>query len=269
MAAVGPIALRGLLVAPRGPLVAHRGLHSCPRTFAGHNRWSKVRNVKGPRDAARGHRFQRLAAMLRLAARGGPDPSLNAALANVMAQCRSSNMPKATMAAAIGPAHRSTPELRFLLEVRGPSGTAIVVDVLTDNARRTHHDLRLLLSRYGATLAEGVKHGFEERGVIAVDAKDLRGRAVTMEAALEAALEAGAHDVLQDEHCVKFLCSPSALQDVRNLLEALGLRPLSATVELFPRNVVNVPEETQNAAQRLLRALSDHPDVLHVYHNLQ
>ncbi|NXS51877.1 TACO1 oxidase, partial [Brachypteracias leptosomus] len=84
-------------------VAAARPLHLGPGSWAGHNRWSKVKNVKGPRDAARSRLFQRLGAMLRTAAReGGPDPSLNAQLANVMEQCRARNMPKATIEAAIG-----------------------------------------------------------------------------------------------------------------------------------------------------------------------
>ncbi|NWW76838.1 TACO1 oxidase, partial [Climacteris rufus] len=72
------------------------------RAMAGHNRWSKVRNVKGPRDAERSRLFQRLAQMLRAAAReGGPDPSLNPSLANVVEQCRARNMPKASIEAAL------------------------------------------------------------------------------------------------------------------------------------------------------------------------
>ncbi|XP_069738301.1 translational activator of cytochrome c oxidase 1 [Phaenicophaeus curvirostris] len=270
------VAHGGLLVAPGGLLVAHRGLHGCPRACAGHNRWSKVRNVKGPRDAARSHRFQRLAAMLRLAARaGGPDPALNAALAQVVEQCRASHMPKATIAAAIHGSERSEPGTRLLLEARGPGGAAIVLQVLTDNARRSHQHLRGLLARHGATLAEGARHGFEEQGVVAVAPRDARGRPLTMEAALEAALDAGAHDVVQDEDddeeeaALKFLCSPSALRSVRERLEASGLRPLSSSIEFFPRDLVELPEETRALAQNLLQALSDHPDVLHVYHNIQ
>ncbi|NXY25383.1 TACO1 oxidase, partial [Atrichornis clamosus] len=72
------------------------------RAMAGHNRWSKVRNVKGPRDAERSRLFQRLAQMLRAAAReGGPDPSLNPSLAHVVEQCRARNMPKASIEAIL------------------------------------------------------------------------------------------------------------------------------------------------------------------------
>ncbi|XP_068280927.1 translational activator of cytochrome c oxidase 1 isoform X1 [Nyctibius grandis] len=83
-------------------VAAGRPLHVGPPSWAGHNRWSKVRNVKGPRDAARSRLFQRLSLMLRTAAReGGADPALNSQLANVVEQCRAKNMPKASIEAAI------------------------------------------------------------------------------------------------------------------------------------------------------------------------
>ncbi|NXI41144.1 TACO1 oxidase, partial [Galbula dea] len=79
-----------------------RQLHLGSSSGAGHNRWSKVRNIKGPRDVARSQLFQRLTMMLRSSVReGGPDPNLNPQLANVVEQCRAQNMPKASIEAAI------------------------------------------------------------------------------------------------------------------------------------------------------------------------
>ncbi|KAF1444577.1 Translational activator of cytochrome c oxidase 1, partial [Pygoscelis papua] len=100
-----------------------------PPSWAGHNRWSKVRNVKGPRDAARSRLFQRLSLLLRTAAReGGPDPALNAQLANVVEQCRAKNMPKASIEAAIHGAVGGTTRLRAegggARGATGPSGPA-------------------------------------------------------------------------------------------------------------------------------------------------
>ncbi|NWU73551.1 TACO1 oxidase, partial [Pterocles burchelli] len=255
-----------------------RGFHVGWAPWAGHNRWSKVRNVKGPRDAARSRQFQRLGFLLRAAAReGGPDPALNTPLANIMEQCRAKNMPKASIEAAIRSAS-SAATSRLLLEARGPGGTAVLVEVLTDNPRRTHQDVRVVLARHGGMLSDGARHGFEEKGVVRVAARDQRGRPVALEEALEAALEAGAQDVGTDEDeeeeeeeepALKFLCDPPALHQVRSRLEAAGLRPLSAAVEFLPRDRVPLPEGTWEAAQRLLQALADCPDVVRLFHNIQ
>ncbi|XP_075346792.1 translational activator of cytochrome c oxidase 1 isoform X2 [Mycteria americana] len=276
-----PMAAVGALALARWPrlVAASRPLHVGPPSWAGHNRWSKVKNVKGPRDTARSRLFQRLSLMLRTAAReGGPDPALNAQLANVVEQCRAKNMPKASIEAAIHGA------------------------VLTDNPRRSQQDVRLILTRHGSvrgapgrrgprtrapgaepgagarrgTMAEGARHGFEQKGVVRVGPRDLQGHPVSLEAALEAALEAGAQDVCPDEEeeeeeepALKFICETSALRTVRERLEASGLRPLSAAIEYLPRDRVPLPEGTREQAERLLQALGDCPDVVRLYHNIQ
>ncbi|NXK01278.1 TACO1 oxidase, partial [Corythaixoides concolor] len=257
-----------------------RPLHVGRPSWAGHNRWSKVRNVKGPRDAARSRLFQRLGLMLRSAAReGGPDPALNAQLANVVEQCRAKNMPKASIEAAIHGAERSAAATRMLYEARGPGGAALLLEVLTDNPRRSQQDVRHILNCHGGTMAEGSRHSFEQKGVVRVGPRDLRGRPVSLEAALEVALEAGAQDVCADEEeeeeeeeeeaALKFICETSALRTLRERLEASGLRPLSAAIEYLPRDHVRLPEETREQAERLLQALGDCPDIVRLYHNIQ
>ncbi|KAM6364506.1 translational activator of cytochrome c oxidase 1 [Pluvialis apricaria] len=273
MAAVGALALA------RWPrlVAAGRPLHVGPPSWAGHNRWSKVKNVKGPRDAARSRLFQRLSMMLRTAAReGGPDPALNAQLANVVEQCRAKNMPKASIEAAIHGVERSAAAARLLYEARGPGGSALLLEVLTDNPRRSQQDVRLILTRHGGTMADGARHGFEQIGVVRVGPRDLQGHPVSLEAALEAALEAGAQDVCPDEEeeeeeepALKFICETAALRTVRERLEASGLRPLSAAIEYLPRDRVPLPEGTREQAERLLQALGDCPDIVRLYHNIQ
>ncbi|XP_014816974.1 PREDICTED: translational activator of cytochrome c oxidase 1, partial [Calidris pugnax] len=235
-------------------------------------------NVKGPRDAARSRLFQRLGMMLRTAAReGGPDPALNTQLANVVEQCRAKNMPKASIEAAIRGAERSAAAAsRLLYEARGPGGSALLLEVLTDNPRRSQQDVRLILTRNGGTMAEGSRHGFEQKGVVRVGPRDLQGHPVSLEAALEAAVEAGAQDVCPDEDeeeeeepALKFICETSALRTVRERLEASGLRPLSAAIEYLPRDRVTLPEGTREQAERLLQALGDCPDIVRLYHNIQ
>ncbi|NXL01660.1 TACO1 oxidase, partial [Mesembrinibis cayennensis] len=252
-----------------------RPLHVGPPSWAGHNRWSKVKNVKGPRDMARSRLFQRLSLMLRSAAReGGPDPALNAQLASVVEQCRAKNMPKASIEAAIHGAVVAA--ARLLYEARGPGGSALLLEVLTDNPRRSQQDVRLILTRHGGMMAEGARHGFEQKGVVRVGPRDRQGHPVSLEAALEAALEAGAEDVYPDEEeeeeedpALKFICETSALRTVRERLEASGLCPLSAAIEYLPRDRVMLPEGTREQAERLLQALSDCPDIVRLYHNIQ
>ncbi|KAK2511689.1 hypothetical protein Q9966_016592 [Columba livia] len=243
-----------------------------PRRGAGHNRWSKVRNVKGPRDAERSRTFQRLALLLRSAAReGGPDPALNPQLANVVEQCRANNMPKASIAAAIQSAERPSPDTRLLCEARGPGGAAILLEIVTDNPRRSQRDVRLLLAQHGGALWEAPRGGFEERGVVRVAPSDGQGRPLGLEGALETALDVGATDVEEDDEGegLKFLCPPGALCAVARALEAAGLRPLEAAVEFVPRARAALPGPAGERARRLLQALAGRPDVARCYHNIQ
>ncbi|XP_062456917.1 translational activator of cytochrome c oxidase 1 [Rhea pennata] len=261
---------------PVGLAAARCPLHVGPAAAAGHNRWSKVRGVKGPRDAARSRLFQRLGGLLRVAAReGGPDPALNAQLANVVEQCRAKNMPKASIEAALRGAEKTASE-RLLYEARGPGGAALLLEVLTDNPRRSQQTLRLVLARHGGAMADGARHSFERKGVVRVAPRDARGRPVSLEAALEAALEAGAQDVEEDdeeddeeEPVLKFVCEASALRDVRERLEASGLRPLSAALEYLPRERAQLSEAALEQAARLLDALGACPDVVRVYDNIR
>ncbi|XP_077027083.1 translational activator of cytochrome c oxidase 1 isoform X2 [Agelaius phoeniceus] len=236
------------------------------RAMAGHNRWSKVRNVKGPRDAERSRLLEKMARMLRAAAReGGPDPSLNPGLAAVVAQCRTLNVPKATIEGALRSVReRPAGGSQLLLTARGPGGSLVLLDVRTDNVRRSQAELRTLLQRHGAALTPDVHHAFEAVGVVRVS-----GRTLGLEAALDVAAVAGAQDVAEDEDELKFLCAPSALGSVRQHLAAAGLRPISATLEFRPRSALALPDGPRAAAERLLRALAEWPDAVRIVHNIQ
>uniref|UniRef100_A0A8C3NMK9 Uncharacterized protein n=1 Tax=Geospiza parvula TaxID=87175 RepID=A0A8C3NMK9_GEOPR len=236
------------------------------RAMAGHNRWSKVRNVKGPRDAERSRLWEKMARMLRAAAReGGPDPALNAALAAVVAQCRTLNVPKATIEGALRAlTERPAGGSQLLLTARGPAGSLVLLDVRTDNVRRSQAELRTLLQRHGAALTADVRHAFEAVGVVRVS-----GRTLGLEAALDVAAAAGAQDVAEEQDELKFLCDPSALGSVRQRLAAAGLRPISAALEFRPRSALALPDGPRAAAERLLRALAERPDIVRIVHNVQ
>ncbi|XP_061204627.1 translational activator of cytochrome c oxidase 1, partial [Neopsephotus bourkii] len=133
---------------------------------------------------------------------------------------------------------RPTSSSRLLYQARAPHGVSLLLSILTDNPRRSHHHVGLILSRYGGTLSDGARHGFEEVGVVRVGPRDAMGRAMGLEGALEVALEAGAQDVSEEEEeeeeeeerTLKFLCDPSSLATIRARLVASGLLPLSAAI---------------------------------------
>ncbi|XP_038154722.1 translational activator of cytochrome c oxidase 1 [Cyprinodon tularosa] len=247
-----------------------RRLQLCSALCAGHNKWSKVKNIKGPKDEARGKIFMKYGMLIRIAVKeGGSNPDLNINLANLLEQCRSKNMPKASIDAAIKSAEKAKPASQHMFEARGPGGCLLLIEVLTDNNSRTHQDIKRLLNKNGGMLSDGARHNFNRRGVVVVPAQN-----VSAERALEMAIEAGAEDVLETEDeeeklQLKFICAMSDLNKVRGSLEGLGLQITSAGLEFVPRNHSSLDQEQMEAASTLIEALTDCPDVVRVWDNIQ
>ncbi|KAJ8364422.1 hypothetical protein SKAU_G00132530 [Synaphobranchus kaupii] len=252
-------------------------IHHCSVMYAGHNKWSKVKNVKGPKDAARSRMFMKYSMMIRVAVReGGPNPNFNVQLANLIEQCRSRNMPKASIDAAIKGAEKFKAGSYSLYEARGPGGSMLLIEVLTDNNTRTHQAVKYLLHKHGGTMCDGARHSFEQKGVVLAPRES-----VSMDRALELAIEAGAEDVretededekplLQVRHgSLQFVCEVSDLRGVRSALEALGLPTISASLEYVSHNPALLPLAQLEDASHLLDVLSDNPDVIRVWDNIQ
>lgn len=239
--------------------------------FAGHNKWSKVKNIKGPKDEARGRIFMKFAMMIRIAVKeGGSNPDMNINLAQIVEQCRNKNMPKASIEAAIKNAERAKPASQHMFEARGPGGCMLLIEVLTDNNSRSYQDVKRVLNKYKGVLSDGVRHIFSRRGIVVVQ----RDVVVTLERALELAIEAGAEDVqeIEDEEempLLKFICDTADLMKVRASLEAMGLQVSSAGVEFVPRVLLPLDQDLLDSASTLINALSDLSDVVRVWDNIQ
>ncbi|XP_039862551.1 translational activator of cytochrome c oxidase 1 [Simochromis diagramma] len=247
-----------------------RTLQLCPALCAGHNKWSKVKHVKGPKDEARGRMFMKFGMMIRIAVKeGGSNPELNLNLAHILEQCRSKNMPKASIDVAVKSAEKAKPASQHMFEARGPGGCLLLVEVLTDNNSRTHQEIKRLLNKNGGMLSDGARHNFQRRGVVVVP-----GQNITTERALELAIEAGAEDVQETEDeeekpLLQFLCDVADLNKVRALLKELGMEVLSSGPEFVPRTHAPLDEDHLDAASILIEALNDCPDVVRVWDNIQ
>ncbi|CAL8281873.1 unnamed protein product [Merluccius merluccius] len=246
-----------------------RNVHLDTSRCAGHNKWSKVKHIKGPKDEARGKLFMKFGMMIRLAVReGGENPDFNAALANILEHCRSHNMPKTSIDTAIKTAKAKT-GTQHTYEARGPGGCVMLIEVLTDNNTRTHNEIKHLLKKNGGVLSDGARHKFDRKGVVVAEAGG-----VSSEEALELAIEAGAEDVREMEEeeerpLLQFICSQAELSLVRTLLENQGIHILSSGLE-FVSHTPSLLDGTQlEAASVLLEALNDCSDVLRVWDNIQ
>ncbi|XP_008281811.1 translational activator of cytochrome c oxidase 1 [Stegastes partitus] len=237
---------------------------------AGHNKWSKVKHIKGPKDEARGKMFNKFGMLIKMAVKeGGSNPDLNLNLAHILEQCRSKNMPKASVDAAIKSAEKAKPVSQHMYEARGPGGCLLLIEVLTDNNTRTQQDVRRLLTKKGGMLSDGARHSFNKRGVVVVPGQD-----VSTERALELAIEAGAEDVQETEDeeekpLLQFICDMTELNKVRASLKELGMQIMSAGLEYVPRNHSSLDEEQLDAASTLIEALTDFPEVVRVWDNIE
>lgn len=232
--------------------------------MSGHSKWSTIKRQKGAKDAARGALFTKLGNAIAIAARSGPDPEMNFALRLAVDKAKAANMPLNNIQRAIDRVKdKNAAQLQEVLyEGYGPGGTAILVEVATDNTNRTYPEVRLAFSKHGGNIAEkgSVVFQFEHKGMIRVRGS---GDDVLMQA-----LEAGAEDV-QDEDGESVIYTAHAdLAKVRDALREAGLEILEAELTYVPNNTVEISDgATAGKILRLMDALDDIDDVTNTHVN--
>ena len=236
--------------------------------MSGHSKWATIKRKKAATDAARGKLFSKLIKEITIAARhGGGDPEANPRLRTAVAAAKAANMPAANVDRAI---KRGTGEIEGALyeethyEGYGPGGVAVLVEVATDNRNRTTGDVRHIFTKFGGNLGEAgsVAYLFKPRGLIVVDKS-----AVTEDALIELALEAGADDVETAGDVYEVLTPPSKLDAVREALAAKAIAIQSAEQTKIATLQVPVGEAQAGSVLRLVEALEEHEDVQKVYAN--
>jgi YebC/PmpR family DNA-binding regulatory protein len=235
---------------------------------SGHSKWATIKRKKGAADARRGKIFTKLIREIGTAARiGGGDPAANPRLRLAVEKARAANMPKDNIDRAIRKGLGATEGETYqevVYEGYGPGGTAILIEALTDNRNRTVGEVRHVLSRYGGNLGSTgcVAYLFEKKGLLLFE----RGQ-VDPDALLEAALEAGAEDVVEEDETVEVVCAPAGFEALRDALRARGFVPTSAEVTLRPTATVPLKGQQAQSMLSLAEALDDLDDVQNVYAN--
>lgn len=231
-------------------------------------RGPSIEGRKNAEDARRGKIFTKLIREITVAARNGADPTTNARLRIAVDKALSSNMSKDTIERAVkrgsgADGADNMQELRY--EGYGPSGVALIIDAMTDNAVRTVADVRHALSKHGGNLGTSgsVAFQFARVGEIVLDSSAPGSE----DRVLEVALDAGADDVASEGGETTVVCSPDAFEAVGKALTAAGLAPLRADVVMRPANRVAVSGEVAETLQDLLDWLDELDDVQDVYHN--
>lgn len=235
--------------------------------MSGHSKWANIQHRKGRQDAKRGKVFTKAAKEIIIAAKAGGDPSGNPRLRAAIAAAKAVNLPKDKIEAAI---RKGTGEdaggdfTEAFYEGYGPGGIAVMVEVATDNKNRTVAEVRHLFTKHGGSMAEGgsVAWMFDRKGVISVDKA-----AYEEEKIMEAALEAGAEDVLDDDEVWTIQTAMADFTAVRDTLETAGVVMQSAELAMVPQNLVAVDADMGQKILRLMEALDDNDDVQNVYAN--
>ncbi|WOT06660.1 YebC/PmpR family DNA-binding transcriptional regulator [Shewanella youngdeokensis] len=235
--------------------------------MAGHSKWDNIKHRKAAQDAKRGKLFTKFIRELTVAAReGGSDPDANPRLRAAIDKSLSNNMTRDTVERAI---KRGAGELdgqvleTIIYEGYGPGGTAVLVETMTDNKNRTVSGVRNAFSKSGGNLGTdgSVAYLFDKKGIISYQAVD-------EDTIMDAALEAGADDVIaHDDGSVDVFTTPEDFGAVKDALDATGLEAVNAEVTMVPSTKAELDANTAPKFLRLIDNLEDHDDVQEVYHN--
>ena len=236
--------------------------------MSGHSKWANIKHRKGAQDAKRSNVFSKIAKDIIIAVRnGGSDASMNIRLRAAIEKARAANMPKDNIERAI---KRGAGELEgvsyesFLYEGYGPGGSAILVNVTTDNKNRAAADVRKFFSKFGGSLGEPncVAWMFDTKGYIVIED-------VAEDAIMEVALEAGADDIVYDaQNRVAEVFT--ALEDYGTVSDALakaGYKPVSSEITQVPQNKIALDGDKTKSFLKLIDALEELDDVSSVSSN--
>ncbi len=238
--------------------------------MAGHSHWAGIKHKKALVDNKRGKLWSKLSKAIIIAAKlGGGDPDANIRLRKAIDDAKAVSMPKENIERAI---KRGTGELdggnveEILYEGYGPSGVAVMCEIMTDNRNRTAPELRILFSKFGGNLGGTgcVAYLFDRKGLF-IFPEEADEEAITM-----VALENGGEDVTTNaEGKCQVTCSPDTFAELSEAFTKNNLVSEMAEVTRIPQTTVEVDGGTARSCLKLLEAIDDHDDVQNVFTNLE
>ena len=239
--------------------------------MSGHSKWANIKRKKGANDAIRGKITTKIGREITIAVRmGGADPTGNMRLKLALSKAKANNIPKDNIKRAIQKGLGATEGSNYeevIYEGYGPGGTAVMLDILTDNRNRTAADVRHLFSKYGGNLGQDgcVSWMFKKKAVFAVE----RDTFDDEDALLELVLEAGAEDMRSEDDVFEIIAEPDAYDAIETVLGEKGIETASAEVTMVPDTTVHLVDKDAEKMQTLIDALEDNDDVQNVYSNYE
>ena len=239
--------------------------------MSGHSKFANIKHKKEKNDAAKGKIFTIIGREIAVAVKeGGPDPANNSRLRDVIAKAKANNMPNDTIDRGIKKAAGDANSVNYeyvSYEGYGPSGTAIIVDALTDNKNRTAANVRNAFTKGKGNVGTPgcVSYMFDKKGQIIIDKENCDMDADDL---MMTALDAGAEDFSEEEDSFEIITDPDSFSEVRQALEDAGIEMASAEVTMIPQTYVELTDEQDlYCINKILDLLDADDDVQQVYHN--
>lgn len=241
--------------------------------MSGHSKWANIKHKKARSDEKRGKEFTKIAKEITIAVRtgGGGDPEANSKLKLAIQKAKAINMPNENITRAVkkGAGDMESEAIEEILyEGYAPGGVAIMLDIATDNRNRTASEVRHLFSKNNGNLGESgcVAWMFKRAGFISISKEELT---MDEEELMLAALDLGADDVREEEESFEIITSPEVFMEVKEGLEAQGIKLEDADIVMLPENSVEINDlDTAAKIIKLVDLLEDHDDVQNVYTNM-
>ncbi len=238
--------------------------------MSGHSKWNNIKHKKEKSDAAKAKIFTKIGKEMAVAIKaGGPAPSVNSKLRDLIAKAKANNVPNENIQRTIKKftdnSDISYEEISY--EGYGPSGVAIIVETSTDNRNRTAGNVRAWFNKYGGNLGQNgcVGYLFEEKGVITILDEDDE---IDEDKIMEDALESGAEDIRNNEGEYKIFTAPEDFDSVREAVLSLGYKIETADIAKVPSTYVELTsEEDVENMEKMLDKFNEDDDVTAVYTN--
>ncbi|MBR6710112.1 MAG: YebC/PmpR family DNA-binding transcriptional regulator [Selenomonadaceae bacterium] len=239
--------------------------------MSGHSKWANIKRKKGANNAIRGKITTKIGREITIAVRmGGSDPTGNMRLKLALSKAKANNIPKDNINRAIqkglGASDGENYE-EFTYEGYGPGGSALMLDILTDNRNRTAADVRHIFSRFGGNLGETgcVAWMFHQKAVFLVEKEVFEDE----DALMDIVLEAGAEDLKAEDDVFEITAEPADFDAIEAALAEKGIETASAEVTMVPDTMVHLEGKDAETMQKLLDALDENDDVQNVYGNYE
>ena len=238
--------------------------------MSGHSKWANIKNKKAKGDAAKAKIFTKIGREIAVAVKlGGSDPASNSKLYDAIANARMNNMPNDNITRSIKKAAGELGNINYenmTYEGYGIAGSAVIVEVLTDNKNRTAGEIRHYFDKFGGAMGTTncVSYMFDRKGVIVCERNEMSEDDI-----YELVLESGADDVEISEDVIEIYTTQPNLSAVRNAFEEKGFTLISAGMEWLPQNTITLDGDNLVKFQRMLDTMEDNDDVQKVFHNVE